>query len=187
MIFCDPEAYHQIYSNRANVRRSNFYEAMVFKSDEKSTLSTIDVAEHSKRRKFLNICFNERMTKEACKFVTRHIDQWNEILVRDVKTGEWSETLELSRSIDGLVFDIMGDLNFGTPTNIKEPGDQPYKEIPAMIKQVIQYNYTVSIQRFEGVVQKKTKKKKKKKKLTMFFSWAALHSVTSISGSNPVD
>ena len=143
VVFCDHEAYHQIYNNRANVRRSNFYEVFVFKDDQKSTLSTIDVTEHSRRRKFLNICFTERMTREACKFVTRHIDQWNEILVRDVKAGDWSATLELSRSIDGLVFDIMGDLNFGTPTNIKEPGDQPYKEIPRMIKQVVQHNYGV--------------------------------------------
>lgn len=145
VLFCDPEAYGDIYSMKANVRRSKFYEALQRKTDEVSTITTTDVAEHRRRRKFLNICFSERMVREACEFVGRHVDRWNEILVQDIKKPrEWSATLDLSHSLDSLMFDIMGDLNFGASFNIKEPGDQPFKNVPHIIIEYMQFYYPVS-------------------------------------------
>lgn len=84
------------------------------------------------------------MVREACKFVGRHVDRWNEILIQDLKPGEWSPSLNFSHSIDNLVFDIMGDLNFGKSFDIKEPGKQPFKEVPHLITQSMEFYYPVS-------------------------------------------
>lgn len=67
-------------------------------------MTTTNVAEHAKRRKFLNICFSEKMVREACQFVGRHADRWHEILIQDVKPGEWTASLNISPSIDNLMF-----------------------------------------------------------------------------------
>lgn len=144
VLFCDPEAYADIYNMKANVRRGRFYEALQSKTEEKTTLTVVDVAEHSRRRKFLNICFSDRMVREACQFVCHHVDRWNEILVQDIaESGEWSTSLNFSHSIDTMVFDVMGDLNFGASFDIKEPGDRPFKEVPQLIAQYMTFYYPV--------------------------------------------
>ncbi|KAK4107230.1 cytochrome P450 [Canariomyces notabilis] len=60
VLFCDPEAYADIYGMKSNVRRSHFYTALKRNSRENTTLNTIDVAEHAGRRKLLNLCFTEK-------------------------------------------------------------------------------------------------------------------------------
>lgn len=59
-------------------------------------------------------------------------------------TTEWSASVDLGEKVDHLVFDIMGDLSFGKSFNIKEPGDNPLREVPHNIAQYLKFYYPVS-------------------------------------------
>lgn len=144
VLFCDPEAHAAIYGMRSNVRRSTFYVGLTQNIREKTTLNTIDPAEHAQRRKMLNRCFTDSSVTAVSAFVGRHIDRWHHILLDGHdSTTEWSASVDLGEKMDHLVFDIMGDLCFGRSFNIKEPGDNPLREVPSNIIKYLQFYYPV--------------------------------------------
>lgn len=111
VLFRNPEAYTDIYSLKANVRRSSFYTALRRKLHEGNTLNTIDVAEHAIKRKLLNLAFTERSLRSATNFITKHVDRWNQIMMEENDNStEWSAPVDFSKRLDTLTFDIMGDL-----------------------------------------------------------------------------
>ncbi|KAI1853022.1 hypothetical protein JX265_012778 [Neoarthrinium moseri] len=131
VLFCDPEAHADIYGMKSNVRRSPFYVALTKDIREQTTLTTIDPTEHAKRRKMLNTAFTDISVHTAAAFMSQHIDRWHQIMLDEHdNTTEWSASMDLSKNIDHLVFDIMGDLSFGRSFNTKELGDNPLKEVP---------------------------------------------------------
>ncbi|KAI1172232.1 benzoate 4-monooxygenase cytochrome P450 [Nemania sp. FL0916] len=153
VLFCDPKAYQAIYGMKSNVRRSPFYLGLTKNHREKTTVNTIDPAEHAKRRKMLNTCFTDRSVTDVSVFISQHIDRWHQIMLdKHDSTTEWSDSVELSESIDHLVFDIMGDLSFGKSFNIKEPGDNPLREIPQNISHYLKFYYTVIRSPFLGLI-----------------------------------
>lgn len=112
---------------------------------EKTTVNTIDPAEHAKRRKMLNTCFTDNSVNAVSAFISQHIDRWHQIMLdRHDSTTEWSASVDLGEEVDHLVFDIMGDLCFGRSFNIKEPGDNPLREVPHNIAQYLKFYYPVS-------------------------------------------
>ncbi|KAK7973279.1 hypothetical protein PG988_007413 [Apiospora saccharicola] len=153
VLFRDPAAYPEIYGMKSNVRRSHFYTALKRAKGEDNALNSIDVAEHAYRRKLLQTCFTEKSLRAASGFIVKHVDRWNEILAMSTeeessssssgteKEKGWSAPIDLSESIDTLVFDIMGDLAFGRSFDIKEPGDNPLKVIPHTIAQYMKFYY----------------------------------------------
>jgi hypothetical protein len=144
VLFCDQEAYMEIYGMRSNVRRSPFYSAFQRNKHEKTTLNTIDVAEHAYKRKLLNLCFTEKSLRAASSFIVRNVDRWNQIMLEENdSTTEWSAPVDLTEKLDALTFDIMGDLSFGRSFDIKEPGDNPLKTIPENIVQYMRFYYPV--------------------------------------------
>lgn len=146
VLFCDPEAYAEIYAVKANVRRSNFYLALQRKHDEKGTMTTVDIVEHAKRRKHLNIAFSENLIREATSFVIKHVDRWNELLINDVEFDhQWTAPIMLSDSFGQLIFDIMGDLTLGKSFDIKEPGENDLKKYPQVISDLLKHLYSVGL------------------------------------------
>lgn len=145
VLFRDPQAYAEIYGNKSNVRRSPFYEAFRRTEREVNTLITTDVAEHAKKRKYLNICFTEKLVRSASLFVIKHVDRWHEILNDEIGSEEWSASMDFSHRIDAVIFDIMGDLSFGSSFDIKEPGDNPLKEVPDCISEYMRFYYPVML------------------------------------------
>ncbi|KAK2612686.1 hypothetical protein QQS21_001303 [Conoideocrella luteorostrata] len=142
VLFCHPEAYADIYGMKSNVRRSHFYEAFKRNDREKTTLTTIDVAEHTRKRKILNICFTEKLIRAASSFIINHVDRWNQLLLEDSdSTTEWSSPIDFSLKVDALVFDIMGDLSLGKSFDIKEPGHNPLREVPHCIAEYMKFYY----------------------------------------------
>ncbi|KAI5924595.1 benzoate 4-monooxygenase cytochrome P450 [Camillea tinctor] len=117
---------------KANVRRSPFYAALNRNVHEANTLATIDVAEHAKRRRRLNLGFTEKSIREASKFIIKHVDRWIDIITEEIdgSTTGWTASMDFSERVDGLIFDIMADLSFGKSFEIKEPGDNPLKATP---------------------------------------------------------
>ncbi|KAI1302908.1 benzoate 4-monooxygenase cytochrome P450 [Xylaria venustula] len=130
---------------RANVRRGRFYEAFKRNAHDITTLTCIDVAAHARRRKHLNLCFTERSIRAASVFVVNHVDRWIQIITKGIQTaGEWSQPMDFSERVDGLIFDIMADLSFGTSFDIKEPGDNPLRHIPHSISEYMRFYYLMS-------------------------------------------
>ncbi|KAI1102035.1 benzoate 4-monooxygenase cytochrome P450 [Jackrogersella minutella] len=142
VLFCDPQAFGDIYSAKANVRRSHFYEAFKRNKRESTTLTTIDVAEHATKRRRLNLCFTEKSVRAASNFVVRHVDRWIDLILEENGTAiEWSSPVDFSEKIDALIFDIMGDLSFGQSFEIKEPGENPLKQTPHGIATYMRFYY----------------------------------------------
>lgn len=130
---------------KSNVRRSTFYIGLTKNIREKTTLITIDPAEHAYKRKMLNTCFTDKSVTAVSAFLDRHINRWHQILLDEHgSTTEWSASVDLGAKMDFLVFDIMGDLCFGRSFNTKEPGTNPLKEVPHNIIKYLQFYYPVS-------------------------------------------
>lgn len=145
VLFCDPEAYSDIYGLKSNVRRSRFYEAFKRNDVEQTTLTTIDVTAHARKRKLLTQCFTEKSIRTASAFIITHVNRWNQLMMdENTSITEWSRPVDLSKRFDSLIFDIMGDLCFGKSFDIKEPGENPFSVIPHTIAEYMKFYYPVS-------------------------------------------
>jgi len=147
VLFRGPDAYRDIYSQKANVHKAPFYESWKKDHTDVNTFNTRDPKLHALRRKRLNQSFTEKSLRASEPFIIQHIDRWNEVLVaeKDEKDPQWSKSVNFSEASDWLIFDIMGDLCFGTSFGIKEPDDNSFKAIPHAIVQYMQFFYPVSI------------------------------------------
>ncbi|KAI1763864.1 cytochrome P450 monooxygenase-like protein [Hypoxylon sp. FL1150] len=142
VVFCDSQAYADIYGAKSNVRRGQFYDA--FRRDERevATLITTDIAEHAVRRKRLNPCFNEKSVRAASTFIIKHVDRWIDLLIEENEDpAEWSSPVNFTDKADALAFDIMGELSFGRSFDIKEPGQNPLKQTPHSIAAYMRFLY----------------------------------------------
>ncbi|KAI0424574.1 benzoate 4-monooxygenase cytochrome P450 [Xylaria sp. FL1042] len=113
VLFRDPEAHKDIYSMKSNVRRSQFYTALKRNKHEVTVLTSVDVADHARRRKMINLCFTKKSLAASCDFI----------------------------KVDALVFDIMKDLCFRRSFDVKEPGDNPLKAAPHCIAEYMLFYY----------------------------------------------
>lgn len=127
VLFNTPKAYRDIYSYKANVKKDKSYIAWKRHEGDVNILYTTDVAGHARKRKLLNTVFTENSVRSAAAFIIKNLDRWNEL---SINGHDWSDPIDLSKWIDCLVFDILGDLCFGKSFNIKEPGENPFKIIP---------------------------------------------------------
>lgn len=150
VVFLDPEAWYNIYGNKANTRRAPFYHALVPPTAEPATLSTTDVAEHARKRKILNRVFTDKFVRTSSEYAIKHVDRWTDIIGDECDKANvdgWSKVFNFTEMIDALIFDIMGDLILGQSTDIKEPGsahDNPLKTAPHAIANNIRFINRVS-------------------------------------------
>ena len=107
-----------------------------------NTFNASDVALHHKKRRVLNLAFTEKSVRAAGLFIQKHVDIWNELLV-DGESKDWSQPRNMSEWSDYLVFDIMCDLCFGRSLDIKEPGENPSRDIPKAIHKLLAFMYPV--------------------------------------------
>jgi hypothetical protein len=144
VLFCDPEAYADIYSMKSNVRRSQFYTALKRNKDDNMTINTIDVGQHAYKRKILNLCFTDKLLRGACEFIVKHVDRWNQLILEEIDGDDWSASVDITEKIDVLTFDIMGDLCFGRSFDVKEPGENPLKAVTHCKTEYLLFYYPVS-------------------------------------------
>ncbi|KAF3061636.1 hypothetical protein GL218_03349 [Daldinia childiae] len=151
VLFNSPEAYADIYSQKSNVRRNNLYKVMQFNGFEDATITTLDVAEHARRRKILSLAFTENSVRAASSFVIQHLDRWNQLLMEEIDSG-WSPAVDISEKLDGLIFDIMGDLSFGKSFNVKEPGVNPLKTVQHSISDYLKLHHSMARSPFRDYI-----------------------------------
>ncbi|KAG9237994.1 benzoate 4-monooxygenase cytochrome P450 [Amylocarpus encephaloides] len=144
LLFDSPRAFRTIHGAKANVKRAKFYEFWSRNSKDVHTLSTVDPGVHARKRKVLNQAFSAQAIRSAEGFVVKHIDRWCELLIQDNDGEQWTEPQNLAHLVDHLTFDIMGDLSFGRSMDTKEPGSNPFKAIPHIIADYLQFMYPIS-------------------------------------------
>ena len=140
--FQSAQALRDILGFKSNVRRSNDYEIWQKDETDISTLNTCNVALHHKKRKFLNLVFTEKSVRAAGVLIQKHVDRWIELLT-DEEGKNWSQPRNISEWNDYLVFDILCDLCFGRSLDIKEPGENPFRDIPKAIHSLMKFMYPV--------------------------------------------
>jgi cytochrome P450 len=146
VLFRSVEAHGDIYNSKANVRRSNFYEAWIRDENHSNTMNTVDVEKHARKRRLLNLAFTEQSVKAAGPIMSEHIDRWNQVLVTKTDEDGWSVPRDMSTWIDYLVFDAIGDLCFGENFKTKEEVANPYREIPHTLMGYVKAGYPVCSQ-----------------------------------------
>ena len=140
--FVSGKAFRDIYAAKSNVRRNDGYEIWQRNHGDINTFNTSDLKLHHKKRRTLNLAFNEKSVRAAELFIQRHVDLWDKLL-SDGDGKEWSQPKNMAEWSDCLVFDIMCDLCFGKSLNIKEPGENPFKGIPKAIHTYTRFVYPV--------------------------------------------
>ncbi|KAL8732942.1 MAG: hypothetical protein Q9181_003764 [Wetmoreana brouardii] len=140
VLFNTPTAYKNIYGYKSNVKKNKTYDAWRRHQGDINTLNVTDVAVHARKRRILNTVFTERSVRSAASFIIKHLDRWNELTVGD---KDWSEPIDLTNWTDCLVFDILGDLCFGKSFDLKEPGQNPFKELPEAIMSYMKFWHPV--------------------------------------------
>lgn len=147
--FQSAQALRDILGFKSNVSRSKDYE--IYQKDEMdvSTITTSDLALHHKKRRVLNLIFTEKSIRAAGVFIQKHVDRWNELLT-DEEGKNWSQPKNISEWNDYLVFDILCDLCFGKSLDIKEPGENGFRDIPKTIHSYMKFIYPVSSIRVLG-------------------------------------
>ncbi|KAK8003516.1 general alpha-glucoside permease [Apiospora arundinis] len=143
VLFRDPDAYAEIYGMKSNVRRSDFYTAWQRNDKDQTTLDTVDVKEHTRKHRLLNISSTEKSVRAVSTFVIRHVDRWHQLLVEGNGT-EWSAPIDFFELLDTLSFDIMGGLSFGKSFDVKERGKNSFKSIPYNIMQYLRFYYPIA-------------------------------------------
>ena len=153
VVFNSPDAYNSIFSYKANVKRSKFYDTWPRNTDDVNTLMTSDNEIHARKRRLLNLAFTDRSVKAASPFIAKHTDEWNELLLNseENKDDGWSSPRDISPWAKYLVFDVLMDLCFGAVMDTKKPGDNPLKKIPMTFDEFVNYNYPVSNKDYFGV------------------------------------
>ncbi|KAI0850871.1 cytochrome P450 monooxygenase-like protein [Daldinia vernicosa] len=143
VLFCDPQSYADIYNMKSNVQRAPFYKTFQRNRHESMVVTTIDVAEHARRRKRLNpILLSEKSIRAASKFIIKHVERWVQLMTEDNEIAtEWSSPVNFSKRTDSLTFDIMGDLSLGVSFDIKEPEDNLMKLTPFYMFQWFRFTY----------------------------------------------
>jgi cytochrome P450 len=136
-------AYRAIYGHKANVKRGDFYYITARKTHIASTLSTVDKDKHARKRRILNRVFSDTAIRSAEGFIVKHVDRWCDLLV-DNDSKDWSPPKNAATLLQGLIFDIIGDLAVGKSFDIKEPVENPLKAVPAILTAFVKLVYPVS-------------------------------------------
>ena len=142
VIFNSATAYNAIYNNRANVRKSRFYEAWNRNSRAVNIFTSVDRAAHSKKRKSATPVFSDRSVQSAEDFVIKHVDRWCDMML-DGDNQRWSAPRNMAEWCDYLTFDILGDLCFGRSFESTQPEGKHAREKLATINKYMTFMYPV--------------------------------------------
>lgn len=130
ILFNSPSAYRAIYQTKANAKKGKFYESFSRNSQYINTVTTVDKKVHARKRRVLNSAFSEKAIRSAETFVVKHVDRWTELIIDGNDGKEWTAPQNMSNLAEYLVFDLMGDLSFGTSFDLKEVGENRFRHIP---------------------------------------------------------
>lgn len=125
--FNSSTALKDIYGFRANVRKSEFYDAFVHPAP--NTHNTRDKEMHARKRRVLSHAFSDSAIKGVERYVLANIRTFCEQLGRGADLAEqkgWSTPKNMADWCNYLAMDILGDLCFGKAFHMLETPDNRY-------------------------------------------------------------
>ncbi|KAK0737977.1 cytochrome P450-like protein [Schizothecium vesticola] len=121
-------ALKDIYGFKANVRKSEFYDAFVHPAP--NTHNTRDKEVHARKRRVLSHAFSDSAIKEVERYILANIRTFCDAIgdlgrVVDEKKG-WSAPKNMADWCNWLAMDILGDLCFGKAFHMLDRPDNRY-------------------------------------------------------------
>lgn len=119
-------ALRDIYSSKANVRKSNFYSGFPADKNVMNTHSAIDKAEHARKRRVLSPAFSDNAMRAMETNVLAHVRQFcsnlGEVTAPTAAYSDdgpqWTLAKNITYQANYMTFDVMGDLCFGKSFNM---------------------------------------------------------------------
>jgi cytochrome P450 len=127
-----PTGLKTIFNNKANVKKAQYYKVYPCNVHAKTTWNTTDKAIHARKRRVMNNAFSDKAMRSYQPFIQENIDRWFELINEEIGKKQWSDSLNMARWSDHLVFDILGDLCFGKSFGMKEH-DSNLRHIPRLM------------------------------------------------------
>ncbi|EME80913.1 uncharacterized protein MYCFIDRAFT_32845 [Pseudocercospora fijiensis CIRAD86] len=120
-----PTGYRTIFGPKGNVRKSDYYRIWPSDSSVSNAWNATEISIHGPKRRVLNHAFSEKALRSAEPFIQSNTDRWCELISNRIpKSNEWSPSLNMTKEINHLIFDILGDLCFGKSFEMKEPASK---------------------------------------------------------------
>ncbi|KAK0649669.1 cytochrome P450-like protein [Cercophora newfieldiana] len=121
-------ALKEIYGFKANVRKSEFYDAFVHPAP--NTHNTRDKDVHARKRRVLSHAFSDNAVKEVERYILANIRTFCDAIgdlgrAVDEKKG-WTTPKNMSDWCNWLAMDILGDLCFGKAFHMLDKPDNRY-------------------------------------------------------------
>ncbi|KAK1760308.1 Isotrichodermin C-15 hydroxylase [Echria macrotheca] len=121
-------ALKEIYGFKANVRKSEFYDAFVHPAP--NTHNTRDKEMHARKRRVLSHAFSDGAIKEVERYILANIRTFCDAIgdlgrVTDEKKG-WTAAKNMADWCNWLAMDILGDLCFGKAFHMLDRPDNRY-------------------------------------------------------------
>jgi hypothetical protein len=139
-----PTAFREIYGSRGNVRKAENYRAWHRTVDAQNTFSTTSVEIHARKRRVLNNAFSDAALRSAEPFLHNNTDRWLELLgQQQTSNQQWTTSVNMADQVTYLVFDILGDLCYGTCFDMKESGNK-LRGVVEMMMGYVSFLYPVS-------------------------------------------
>lgn len=110
-----------IFNAKANVKKAQYYKVYPRNIHSATTWNSTDKDIHARKRRVLNNAFSDKALRSAEPFIHANVNRWCELLDGKIDGDVWSESLNMARWADHLVFDILGDLCFSESFGMKEP------------------------------------------------------------------
>ncbi|KAF4446417.1 hypothetical protein F53441_9934 [Fusarium austroafricanum] len=111
-----PTGLHTIFNKKANVKKAEYYKVYPHNVHAMTTWNSIDKTMHARKRRVMNHAFSDKALRSCEPFIHANIDRWLELMNQEIGEKEWSNSLNMARWADHLIFDTLGELCFGLMT-----------------------------------------------------------------------
>ncbi|KAM0426682.1 hypothetical protein ACHAPT_007998 [Fusarium lateritium] len=145
-----PTGLKTIFNNKANVRKAEYYKAYPRNVHAMTTWNTIDKTVHARKRRVMNNAFSDKALRSCEPFIHENLDRWCELITDEIGDGEWSESLNMARWADHLIFDILGDLCFGKSFGMKEH-DSELRYVPGLMTGFLGFLHPIAYSPFTAL------------------------------------
>ncbi|KAG9235188.1 cytochrome P450 [Amylocarpus encephaloides] len=112
-----------IYGHKSNVQKSQFYSVFPPTKDTFNTHSSINKAQHARKRRVISHAFSDSAVKNMEKYILANVRTLTSRLGEGAREKGWSVPQNMADWANYLTFDVMGDLCFGKAFEMLERED----------------------------------------------------------------
>ncbi|RKL22163.1 hypothetical protein BFJ72_g14729 [Fusarium proliferatum] len=127
-----PTGLEAIYNSKANVKKAEYYRVYPRNVHAVTTWNSIDKTTHARKRRVMSHAFSDKALRSCEPLIQSNIDRWVQLLDQEIGEKKRSDSLNMARWADHLVFDTLGELCFGKSFGMKEH-DSELRHIPTLM------------------------------------------------------